>query len=38
MIVLLASALIAAVAIAASIRTLFTDGYRRIPTDRNRLP
>lgn len=37
-IVLLASALLAAVAIAASVRSLFTDGYRRLPTDRNRLP
>ncbi|RKT31415.1 hypothetical protein DEU34_2484 [Microbacterium sp. AG1240] len=38
MIVLLASALLAVLAIAASVRSMFTDGYRRLPTDRNRLP
>lgn len=37
-IVIVFTVLLAVVAIVATIRALFTDGYRRIPTDLNRLP
>jgi hypothetical protein len=38
MILLIALAALSAVAVIASVRALFSDGFRALPTDRTRLP
>jgi hypothetical protein len=38
MVILLTLSILSAVAIAATLRSVFSDGYHRVPTDRTRLP